>query len=79
MRYSNIIFFLYNKYLILFLDHNSAQFIEITNSTEKHETRITRLQHVKLIANETLLTRVIYANKIRNIGFDLHASIKVKH
>ena len=34
-------FFLYDRLSILFFDDNSAKSIEITNSTEKHETRIT--------------------------------------
>ena len=70
---------MYDKHLILFSDNNCAKFIEIANSTEKHETRIAKLQHVKLIANEKLLIRVIYTNKIRDIWFNLHISIKVKH
>ena len=77
-KYSSF-FFLYDKQSILFFDENFAKFIEITNSTEKHETRVIKLQHVRLIANEKLLIRVIYANKIRNIRFDLHVSIKIKH
>ena len=46
---------------------------------QKHETRIVKLQHVRLTANEKLLIRVIYANKIRDIRLDLHVSIKIKH
>ena len=75
----NSFFFLYDKHSILSFDENFVKFIEITNSTTKHETRITKLQHVKLTANEKLLIRVIYANKIRNIRFNLHVSIKVEH
>ena len=75
----NSFFFLYDKHSILFFDDNFVKFIGITNLTEKHETRITKLQHVKFIANEKLLIRVIYSNKIRNIQFDLHVSIKIKH
>ena len=71
-------FFLYDKHSILFFDDNFAKFIEITNSTKKHEIRITKLQHVKLIANEKLLIRVIYANKIRNTRLDSHVSIKIE-
>ena len=60
-------------------DNNSVKFIEITNSTKKHEARITKLRHVRLITNEKLLIRVIYANKIWDIRFNLHVSIKIKH
>ena len=63
----------------MFFDNNSVKFIEITNSTEKYEKRIAKLQYVRLIANEKLLIRVIYANKIRNTRLDLQVSIKVKH
>ena len=72
-------FFLYDRHWILFFDDDFVKSIEITNSTEKHETRITKLQHVRLTANEKLLIRVIYANIIRNIQFNSHVSIKVKH
>ena len=60
-------FFLYDRHSILFFDDHFVKFIKITNSSEKHETRITKLQNVRLIANEKLLIRVIYANKIRDI------------
>ena len=70
---------MYNRHSILFFDDNFVKFIEITNSTEKHETRITKLQHVKSIANEKVLIRVIYAHKIRNTRLHLHVLIKVKH
>ena len=66
LKYSSF-FLLYDKHLILFFNDNFVKFIEITNSTEKHETRITKLQHVKLTTNEKLLIRVIYANKTRDI------------
>ena len=75
----NSFFFLCDRHLILFFADNSVKFIEIPNSTEKHEARIAKLQHAKLTANEKLLIRVICANKIRDIRFNLHASIKVKH
>ena len=75
----NSFFLLYDKHSILFFDNNSAKFIEITNSTEKHETRIAKLEHVRLIANKKLWIRVIYANKIRDIRFNSHASIKLEH
>ena len=54
----------------MFFDDNFAKFIEITNSTKKHETRITKLQYVWLTANEKLLIRVLYAGKIRDIRFN---------
>ena len=75
----NSFFFLYDKHSILLFDDNIVKFIEITNSTKKHETHIIKLQHVKLTANKKLLIRVIYANKIRDIRLDLHVSIKTKH
>ena len=76
-KYSS--FFLYDKHLILFFDNNFAKFIEITNLTEKHETRIINLQHVRLNINKKLLIHVIYANKIRDTRLDLHVSIKLEH
>ena len=70
---------MYDRHSILFFDDNFVKSIEITNSTEKHETRVAKLQHVRLTVNEKLLIRVIYANKIRDIRLDLHVSIKVEH
>ena len=70
---------MYDRYSILSFDDNSVKSIEITTSTEKHETRIAKLQHVRLIANEKLLIRVIYINGIRNTWLNLHISIKIKH
>ena len=70
---------LYHKHLVLFFDENFVKSIEITNSTEKHETRRTKLQHVKLAPNKNLLIRAIYVNNIRYIQLDSHISIKVKH
>ena len=75
----NLFLLLYDRHSSLFFDENSAKFIEITNSTEKHETRITKLQHDKLTANEKLLIRAIYTNNIRDTRLDSHVSIKIKH
>ena len=77
-KYS-LFFFLYNKHLILFFDNNFVKSIEVTNSTKKHETRIVKLQHVKLSTNEKLLIRAIYTNKIRDIRLDSHVSIQIEH
>ena len=75
----NLFFSLYDRHSILFFDDSSVKSIEVTNSTKKHEARITKLQHVRLTANKKLLVDIIYANKIRDIRLNSHVSIKTKH
>ena len=51
--------------------------MEIPNSTDEHEARISRLQHARLAANKKLLDRAIYANKIRDSCLDSNKPIQV--
>ena len=81
MRYQNIVysFFCTTNIQFCFSMTILLNLSKLRIRQKKHETRITKLQHVRLIVNKRLLVRVIYANKIGNIRFNLHISIEVKH
>lgn len=59
-------YLLYDRHPILPSDDNPARSIEIPNPTEEHEARIANLKNARVTANEKLLKRAIYANKIRD-------------
>ena len=59
-------YLLYGRHPYLPSDDNPPRPMEVSITLEQHEDRIKKLHHVRIAANELLLTRAIAARKVRS-------------